>query len=165
MWHGLTNLQKGVLIATSLFVAIFMFVEVMLRYVFEAPLMGIEEILPLGAFWLYFIGGSFASYTRTHVKAEVIEVMVPNRRAVDIIRVVAIAITFGVCIILCVWGFNFFMWSLIERRLSCTLFIPMIYAESAVFVGIVLMTFYFLIELIERVRVVRRATTTQTGGE
>lgn len=133
-----------------------MFVEVMLRYVLHRPLMGIEEIIPLGAMWLYFIGASYGSYKRTHIKAEVVEVMAKNPRTVVITRVVASAITFGLSLYLCKWGLDFFIFGLTAGQLSATLFIPMVYSQSAVFFGLILMTFYFLIELIDRVRALRQ---------
>lgn len=164
MWQGLDRLQQIVLIATSLFISVFMFVEVMLRYVFHKPIMGIEEILPLGAFWLYFIGASYGSYKRTHIKAEVVEMMVKNPRRVAVTRAVASFIAFGVSLYLCKWGFDFFVYGLTEGQFSATLFIPMVYSQSAVFFGLMLMTFYFLIELIDRVRTIRQPDFPQVEG-
>jgi len=164
MWQGLDRLQQIVLIVTSLFISIFMFVEVMLRYVFHKPIMGIEEILPLGAFWLYFIGAAYGSYKRSHIKAEVVEMMVKNPRRVAITRVVASVITFGVSLYLCKWGFDFFIYGLTQGQFSATLFIPMVYSQSAVFFGLILMTFYFLIELIDRVRAVSKSNVVPIGG-
>jgi len=164
VWQGMDRLQRIVLIATSLFISVFMFVEVMLRYVFHKPIMGIEEILPLGAFWLYFIGASYGSFKRTHIKAEVVEMMVKNPRRVAITRVVASVITFGVSLYLCKWGFDFFVYGLTQGQFSATLFIPMVYSQSAVFFGLILMTFYFLIELIDRVRNVKQAGIARMEG-
>jgi len=159
IWQGMDRLQQVVLIATSLFISVFMFVEVMLRYVFRKPVMGIEEILPLGAFWLYFIGASYGSYKRSHITAEVVEIMVKNPRRVAITRAVASFISFGVGLYLCKWGFDFFVYGLTQGQFSATLFIPMVYSQSAVFFGLLLMTFYFLVELIDRVRSLLRSNS------
>jgi len=161
LWHGMDRFQRIVLIVASLFVSTFIFVEVMLRYVFQKPIMGIEEILPLGAFWLYFIGASYGSFTRSHIKAEIIEVMVKNTRAVAVIRTIASFIAFGLGLYLCKWGYDFFIYGLTEGEFSATLFIPMVYSQSAVFFGLILMTFYFLIEFIDRVRIVRQPSVAQ----
>ena len=164
MWRGMDRLQQIMLILTSVFISTFMFVEVMLRYVFHKPVMGIEEIVPLGAFWLYFIGASYGSYKRTHIKAEVIEMMVKNPRTVAITRVVASFITFGLSLYLCKWGLDFFIYGLTQGQFSATLFIPMVYSQSAVFFGMILMTFYFLIELIDRVRAISKSNVVPMGG-
>jgi TRAP-type C4-dicarboxylate transport system permease small subunit len=164
IWHGMDRLQQIVLIATSLFISVFMFVEVMLRYIFRKPIMGIEEILPLAAFWLYFIGASYGSYKRSHIKAEVVEMMVKNPRRVAVTRAVAGVITFGVGLYLCKWAFDFFIYGLTQGQFSATLFIPMVYSQSAVFFGLILMTFYFLIELIDRVRAIRQPDFSQVEG-
>lgn len=162
LWQGMDRFQRIVLIVVSLFVSTFIFVEVLLRYVFKKPIMGIEEILPLGAFWLYFIGASYGSYKRSHIKAEIIEVMLKNPQAVAVIRAIASFITFGLGLYLCKWGYNFFIYGLTEGEFSATLFIPMVYSQSAVFFGLILMTFYFLIELIDRVRTIRQLRAVQT---
>jgi len=164
IWHGLDRLQQVVLIATSVFISTFMFVEVVLRYIFHKPLMGIEEIVPLGAFWLYFIGASYGSYKRTHIKAEVIEMMAKNSRVIAITKVVASAVSFGLSLFLCKWGLDFFIYGLTQGQKSATLFIPMIYSQSAVFLGLILMAFYFLIELIDRVHAMREPELTQMEG-
>jgi len=164
VWHGLDRLQQVILIVTSVFISTFMFVEVMLRYAFHRPLMGIEEIVPLGAFWLYFIGASYGSYKRTHIKAEVIEMMAKNPRVVVITKVVASSVSFGLSLFLCKWGLDFFIYGLTQGQQSATLFIPMIYSQSAVFFGLILMTFYFLIELIDRVHAMREPKLTQVEG-
>ena len=164
MWQGMDRLQQIILILTSVFISVFMFVEVILRYVFHKPVMGIEEIVPLGAFWLYFIGASYGSYKRTHIKAEVIEMMTENPRTVAVTRVVVSVITFGLSLYLCKWGFDFFVYGLTQGQFSATLFIPMVYSQSAVFFGLILMTFYFLIELIDRVRAIRGPDVAQVGS-
>jgi TRAP-type C4-dicarboxylate transport system permease small subunit len=164
IWQGMDRLQQVVLIATSLFISVFMFVEVVLRYVLNKPLMGIEEIVPLGAFWLYFIGASYGSFKRTHIKAEVVEMMAKNPRVVAISRVVASAVSFGLSLFLCKWGLDFFIYGLTEGQRSATVFIPMIYSQSAIFFGLVLMTFYFLIEMVDRVRAARRLDFPHVGG-
>ena len=158
LWCGLDRLQRVILIVTSVFISVFMFVEVVLRYVFNKPLMGIEEIVPLGAFWLYFIGASYGSYKRTHIKAEVVEMLVKSPRTVAVTKAVASAITFGLGLYLCKWGLDFLVYALTQGQLSATLFIPMQYSQSAVFFGLVLMTFYFLIEMIDNIRAIPQSS-------
>ena len=66
------------MVTCSLTVTGIIFLAVLLRYVFHSDLYGYEEIVVIFAFWLYFIGGSYGSYTRTHITADVVSVYVPD---------------------------------------------------------------------------------------
>ncbi len=63
-WKILAKLQEYVLVLTSSFLALAMFAEAFLRYVFKSDLFGIEEVLLLVVMWLYFIGGAYGSYEK-----------------------------------------------------------------------------------------------------
>lgn len=149
------RVQQWVLIVTSLFIALLMFIQVMLRYVFFAPLMGIEEVLPLAAFWLYFIGASYASHTRTHIRAEVVDVMLRKDSALRAVRFSASIITVAVGLVFVGLAFQFVLYSLRTGRFSATLFIPTVYSETAILVGLVLMVLYSAIELRDRFQLLR----------
>ncbi|GAH68662.1 unnamed protein product, partial [marine sediment metagenome] len=56
IWKGLVHLQAWFLLIAGMFVTVLVFIEVMLRYVFKAPLFGVEELICFIAMWLYFIG-------------------------------------------------------------------------------------------------------------
>ncbi|PKL01653.1 MAG: hypothetical protein CVV55_08465, partial [Synergistetes bacterium HGW-Synergistetes-2] len=68
VWKFLLKLQKALLVLSSCFVVLIMCVAVLLRYVFKTDLFGIEEIVVIAAFWLYFIGSSYGVYDKSHVK-------------------------------------------------------------------------------------------------
>ncbi|MEL0615032.1 TRAP transporter small permease, partial [Marinomonas arenicola] len=41
------------------------------RYVLGVSFHGLEELLVIGTFWMYFIGASYASHKGKHISAEV----------------------------------------------------------------------------------------------
>ena len=69
VWNGLLIVQRGFIIIAGCVVAVLIFIEVMLRYVFGSPLFGVEEMVTLIAMWLYFLGASYGAYERSHIKA------------------------------------------------------------------------------------------------
>ncbi|HRV98656.1 MAG TPA: TRAP transporter small permease subunit, partial [Aminobacteriaceae bacterium] len=79
VWKFLLKLQKALLVLSSCFVVLIMCVAVLLRYVFKTDLFGIEEIVVIAAFWLYFIGSSYGVYDKSHVKADIIPQMLSAR--------------------------------------------------------------------------------------
>ncbi len=62
-----------------LWIAFAIFLQIVLRYVFHAPLFGIEEIVIMTAAWLYFIGVAYTTRTESHVKVEIVYLFSKNR--------------------------------------------------------------------------------------
>lgn len=123
------------------------FVQVLLRYIFKAPLMGIEELLLFPAVWLYLLGCVNAASQRTQIVCRVLEVFIKNRyKAIYLLRAAAAALSFGVALWLDYWAYDFLKYSIRVPRESSSLYLPLIYAESAVFICMVLITLYTLIE-------------------
>jgi len=144
----------GLLVAISVMV----FIQVLLRYVFKAPLMGIEELLLFPTVWLYFIGGMNASLERSQIVARVLEVFVKKDKAIYLIRTIASVLSLGVACWLTYWGYDFLKYSLRVDKVSPTLYIPTIYADALVFVGLVFMTFYTLLEIFHNYAIFQRGT-------
>ena len=70
--YGLTLLISSV--------ALLEFVQVMLRYVFQQPMMGLEEVLLYPTLWLYFLGSVNASREDTQIKANVLDVFLKTKK-------------------------------------------------------------------------------------
>ncbi|MBC7332677.1 MAG: TRAP transporter small permease subunit, partial [Synergistetes bacterium] len=64
IWKFLERAEQTVLVVVSLTVTFLVMAEVILRYVFARPLMGIEELATLVGCWLYFMGAAHASRER-----------------------------------------------------------------------------------------------------
>lgn len=61
------GIQDIVAVGLMSLATLLVFIQVLLRYVFKAPLMGIEELLLFPSIWLYMVGGANASFKkRTH---------------------------------------------------------------------------------------------------
>jgi TRAP-type C4-dicarboxylate transport system permease small subunit len=59
-------------------------IQVLLRYVFRAPLMGIEELLLFPTTWLYLLGAVKASQEKSQIIARVLEIFLKKERSVYI---------------------------------------------------------------------------------
>ena len=133
-------------------VALMEFVQVILRYVLEMPLMGLEEILVYPTLWLYMLGSINASREDTQISANVLEVFTKTDRAKLRIRVAAGVTSVVVSSWLTWWAWDYFRYALRVWKESPTLYIPTFYAESALFIGLVCMTAYAAIHLVRNVR-------------
>ncbi len=147
VWSVLHHIQGFVLFLLMLGVTILVFVQVIMRYVLHAPLMGIEELTLFPAIWLYLLGGSNASMERSHIQCNVINVYVTNPLSLRLLDILKSVISLGVCLWLTYWAFEYLQYSLRVWKLSNLLYIPLFFGESALFVCLTLMAFYTLVEL------------------
>ncbi|SKC81496.1 TRAP transporter small permease [Maledivibacter halophilus] len=148
LWKGLLLLQRWILTITSILAVLIIVTSVVMRYVFKSDLFGIEEILIIVAFWLYFIGGVHGSYERSHIKADLLSIYIKNERAKLILSFVETFITCIVAIVLSFWGYKYFIWGIEMGAKSPGWKIPLVISQSPIFFGFVLMTFYFIYHLI-----------------
>ena len=147
-WDALLKFQRTVMIVCSLMIVIGITLGAVLRYVFKTDLYGMEEIIVIFAFWLYFMGGSYGSYEKNHITADVVSVYVTNTKIRSIVMLLSSLITTGLCYMATYYAVEFFSWSLIKGGASTAWQIPMYIPQSAVLLSFILMSFYFTIHLI-----------------
>lgn len=133
-------------------VALMEFVQVVMRYIFEIPIMGLEEVLVYPTLWLYFLGSVNASREDTQIKANVLDVFLKTARSKLIVRVIADTLSLVTCSWLTWWAWEYFRYALKVWKESPTLYIPTFYAECAMFIGMSFMTFYVVFYLLRNFR-------------
>ena len=151
VWNGLLFVQRGFIIIAGCVVAVLIFIEVMLRYVFGSPLFGVEEMVTLIAMWLYFLGASYGAYERSHIKAELVHLWFNTPRSLALVNSVASLITVVLSLIMVSWSYPYFIWGIKEGETSQALLLPMVLSQSAVFFGAILMSIYFVAELVDNI--------------
>lgn len=129
------------------------FIQVLLRYVFKAPLMGIEELLLFPSIWLYMVGGISASFKKEHISCGILTLYVTKERSIMIFNIVRDALSLIICGWLTYWAFWYFMYSLNVWKESDLLYIPMFFGESAIFLGLVFMLLYAVLDFYEAVHI------------
>jgi len=149
---SLIKLQKGILVFTSLSIVLLMTLVVILRYILQIDLFGVEDFLVIGAFWLYFIGGSYGSYDKSHIRADILEVYLKGSRLYDVINLIASTITTVVAIVFTKWGLDLFIWGIVRGAKSPSWGIPLYVPQSSLLIGFSLMTLYFVIYLIRDIK-------------
>ncbi|WP_116474945.1 TRAP transporter small permease [Zobellella maritima] len=123
-------------------VAGFQAVQVVSRYVFETPLMGLEEMALIPTMWLYILGAVNASRENTQIRANVLEVFLKTDRARQWLAVISEFISLVISGWLTWWAWDYFKYAKRVWKESPTLYIPTIAYESALFLGLVVMTLY-----------------------
>jgi len=155
LWTAKLALQRFVLVLTGALVTILIFVQVVTRYFLGESIFGIEEAASFLAIWLYFIGGAYGAYERGHISASLVDLIVPGDRARQAIKTFTGALTVILCSWMTVWAISYFMLSLQRGPMSLELGIRMAWVHAAIPLGLILMTFYFAVELLEDVAKLR----------
>ena len=146
-------------------VSVLVFVQVVARYVFQLPIMGLDEIMVYPTLWLYWLGSVSASREDTQIKANVLDVFLKTDSAKQKIRIIADVTSFIVALWLTWWTYQYFLYAFRIWKGSPTLYIPMFYAESSMFIGMLFMTLYAGIYLVKNVRLLVDGTSKNEGVE
>lgn len=149
----LIGFQKLVTTILGIMIPTIVVIQVLLRYVFKAPLMGIEELLFFPTIWLYMLGGANASQQRNHIECGILTLYIKRPKSIMIFKIVKNTVSLIVSVWLLYWSFWLFKYSFNAWKTSDLLYIPMFFLESAPFIGLLLMTFYATVEWVDHVRV------------
>ncbi|NCB42316.1 MAG: TRAP transporter small permease [Clostridia bacterium] len=166
----LAKCQEHFTLVLTIILPLLVVVQVLLRYVFNAPLFGIEELMLFPIIWLYMIGGANASRKRCHIDCGILTLYIKEgTKGRAVFNLIRSTISIIVSIWLTYWAYWYFMYSLNTWKYSPLLKIPMFFGESAVLVGLVLMTAYTIVEWIDVFKALRdykhNLTTTTTEEE
>ncbi len=123
-------------------VAAMEFYQVVMRYVFEIPVMGLDEMLVYPTLWLYLLGSVNAAREDTQIKANVLDVFLKTDKARLVVRVIADVLSVIVSCWLTYWAWDYFVYAKRVWKESPTLYIPTFWAECSIFVGMAMMTAY-----------------------
>jgi TRAP-type C4-dicarboxylate transport system permease small subunit len=156
LWDGSANIQKWLLFGLSLFLVVMLNGASGMRYLFEEDLFGAEELILLAAFWLYFLGASIGSYEKSHITADILSFLVKTQKAKAIIAVINSMLTSALFLYATYWGFNFFVWGIVKMPKTPILHLPIVYAQSSVFIGFVMMTYYSLGHMVNDIKELKR---------
>lgn len=150
LWNGLLRAQRIVMLATICFTTSAIFLEVIMRYVFQAPLVGLEELAAYVAFWLYFIGGSYGSYERSHISADLSQLLFRNKLHYAKSHMVTSLIATALCLYILPWAYDYVHWGFVMNEQSRSTLLgdtyPVVYFQASILVGLALMAFYFFVE-------------------
>ena len=147
LWACKLWLQRAALVATCTLFTLIVIVQVVFRYFLFLPLHGIEELATYLAVWTYFIGGAYGAYERSHISASLIAVVARRPRVTLTVKLLANGITVVVAIWMSLWALEYLVWSVRLAPRSLELRAPLYWVHASMFVGLVLMSLYFLVEL------------------
>jgi TRAP-type transport system small permease protein len=159
----LQKAQRLVTLFLILVLPLLVFIQVLLRYVFKAPLMGIEELMLFPTIWLYMLGGANASMERNHISCGVFTIYIKKEKTKNFFDLITSILSFLISSWLAYWAFQYFLYSFKVWKVSNLLYIPMFIGESAVFVGVFLMTLYAAMDIFNHYKKFRNTVSVKEG--
>jgi TRAP-type C4-dicarboxylate transport system permease small subunit len=150
-WKALTKFLRAGLIITSCLVTLITFAAVITRAL-NINFLGYEEILIICAFWLYMLGTAYGSYEDSHIKADVIVVMMPDGRTKSLLAIIRNTLSLVLGFIFFLWAFQLFNWTIEMGNKTPVWRIPMTVSQSSLLFGLTFATFYNLVYLYDEVK-------------
>jgi TRAP-type C4-dicarboxylate transport system permease small subunit len=148
-------LERTILVVSSTLTFMGICIAVSLRYFFRQDLFGLEEILMILGFWLYFVGGAYGSYTRTQIKAELLDFIFSSARIKGVIKSVCHLVSVAMAGCLCWWSVEMLIFGLEKGAHTPVFNLPMATAHIPLIVGFFLMMVYTMAEFVDEIRGLR----------
>ncbi len=148
---------RFIMITMSLTVAFVIGIAASLRYIFKMDMYGIEDFIIIFAYWLYFSGGAYGAYENSHITADILTVYMKNQKLKRGIICFSSLCTVLLSGLFAFWGWQMFQWQLKMGGASPIWRIPLFVPQSAITLGLTLMTFYFGLHFLENYRLFRLA--------
>ena len=149
LWTAKLHVQRIVMFTTSCIFTLLVFAQVIMRYLLDVPMYGVEEVAAFSAVWMYFIGGAHGAYGRGHISASLIEVMLPAGWRRQFIRTLSSLITTVLAGWMTMWAIQYLEWTIRKGTMSVELGVKMVWVHMSMPIGLALMTLYFALEFLE----------------
>ena len=122
-----------------------MFAMVVARYVLHKDFSTASEYLYFALVWLFFLGGATASFEKSHLRADTLEVLVKNKTALLVAEWVKQLLQVSLHIVFLVFSIKFIIKAIEIPAYTSVLRMPILIGYSAVLYGAVTMLVYTVI--------------------
>ncbi|MCD7983463.1 MAG: TRAP transporter small permease subunit [Desulfovibrio sp.] len=129
--------------------------QVLLRYILEMPIMWLDESIIFPAVWLYMLGCANASRENTQIVAKILPVFFSGPRQTAFFDLCAQCFSAVISCWLTWYAVEYFFYTFEADRKTGYLFLPMTIGETALCAGMLLVTWYTLLQLARSARRMR----------
>lgn len=145
----ITFFIKPIVVFVSLAIAFMLAIGIFSRSVIEKPVFGLEELVLIGAMWLYMLGAALASRERSHLSADFIQVICSNQKVIKAIHLVAGLVSLVMAIMFVSWSFDLLLWGVEKGQTTPVFQLPWYLSQSSLFVASLLFVFYLVRDLLK----------------
>ncbi len=123
-----------------------MLAEILSRFFFNQSIFGLSDFIGYASVWLYAIGASYATYERSHIKAEFLGIFLKSGRSLPLFGFIAALISTGMSAIFTKWSYDLCVYSIQIQEKTHAYPVPKVIFQASFFVGGIIMTVSFLWE-------------------
>lgn len=157
LWFG--RVARGLLALGGAMLMIALVLQVALRYLFQAPLFGVEELARTIAMWLYFIGSAYALVLGDHICSDIRDLLSLSPRVVRTLDIAIAVLTVAGSMLIAWYAGGYAWWVYQSGELTPGLWWPRYILVSAAAFGGYAMTLIALLQLIGLLAQRRRAAS------
>ncbi len=147
----LVNVLFGAVVIFSISLTTIMFAQVLLRYVFKSPFVGIEEVALLFGAWLYFLGFVCVTRNGEHIHGGVLTLIVKQPNTIRTVRFVMSILTTVGCAIFGFYAIKYALFEIQTGRLSSYMRWPKGLWSSSLIVGFSGTFIYLIFQMVNQV--------------
>lgn len=136
--HFYNKFEEYLLCASLVFTVTIVFLQVIMRYIFNSSFYWSEELTRYIFIWQIWLGCSIAQRENVHIRVEMIFGILKGK-AVHIAEIVSALIWFGFCIFVVYYSYGWISYSIQQNTVSAAMHMPMAYAYLSVPVGCAMM--------------------------
>ena len=134
------------IVAFGLALAGLMFTQVVLRYAFASPFVGIEELSLLFGAWFYFLGIAYVTRGGEHIHGGILTMVVRNPTGVQAVRLVVTVFGVGACAVFGYFAIKYALFEIQTGRLSSYMRWPKGLWSASLIFGFVGTTVYMVLQ-------------------
>ncbi|WP_333848103.1 TRAP transporter small permease [Phaeobacter italicus] len=154
-------LMRVVLFAAMIALGLLMAAQVFMRYVIASPFLGIEELAPMLALWIYFIGMAYCTRERDHIEGGVLTLLTQNRKTLLAVRLFGTLACLVTVLVFAWFAWDFAAYNLSLNRKSTYMRLPKYIWDFSMVAGFALMILYLVLQFFLEAR----ALVTGQGGD
>lgn len=159
----LVKVQKAMAIVFGLIMSVGMTAAIVSRQLFKNPLLGMEEIIVVSGFWFYMVGATLAASERSHLRVEVVPMLIKNKLVVAVIEVFLSVLALFLAGVILYWCFDLLAWSIEKRDILPATKMPSYVPQSSFPLAMTLLTVYFSRDLLRDIKKLCDAFRSRTG--
>jgi len=159
------KLLEIVMSISSIAIASMIFIGAIMRYILKMDFFGMEELVMIFAFWLYFVGCGYASHEDSHLSVDLISSYIKNEKIKHIHKIIKYGISLVICVITMSWCFEYVMWNIKMDPRTPVYDLPMVISQVSILVAFIIMTIYTAVHLIQSIISLRNKSSNSNGGE
>ncbi|UTV30736.1 TRAP transporter small permease [Photobacterium atrarenae] len=145
-------LLRFVMISSVISLSLLMFFQVILRYVFDSPFTGIEEVALLLGVWVYFSGMAYVTKTKEHITGGVIHLLVKKQKHIEYIKLFGYVVSLVALLFFSYLAIEYVLKIYDRGRLSTNLGWPRWVWFSSMIFGFIISSLYLTLDIFRDLR-------------